>query len=712
MSERWANTRCVAILCMLPAAKSFPGPAENVETVPTLPETVVTASRLARDPQSEPVALHVIDAESAVLSGGARTTADALEGLPSVMVQKTSLGQTSPFLRGFTGYRTLCLVDGVRLNHAAFRSGPNQYWNTVDPLSIARYELVMGPGSVLYGSDAIGGVLNALTPSVPDWTGEPAWERRLYYRGASAERSHIGRVDVGARRTDRFGLRGGYSRKHFGDLRGGKDVGKQSHTGYDEQAGDFKAVWQSGDRWTATLGHQSVRQDDAWRTHRTVHGIDWRGLTRGDDYVNTFDQGRDLTYARVRSDNLSGPFSAAEATISRHFHQEDNRRVKADQTIQTQGFEVESWGGNFQAISENSVGQGVVGVDGYRDGVSSYGRKYDAQGVLKQTEIQGPLADDGSYTLLALFAQGNMPFAEDRLEAQMGLRFTYAEADAGHMRDPQTGGATSLRNDWQAAVGSLKLLAALAPERRHVAYASVSQGFRAPTLHDLSSFDVARSGEIEIAAPSLDPERFVSYEVGLKQQGTRAAFQAACYYTVVENMIVPAPTGRMQDDMVEVMKRNAGEGYVQGVELSSSVRLTAQWSVRFNAAWQDGEVETYPAGSTGPKDREYVSRLMPPAARIGVRWDAPNGRYWGEALADAAARADKLSAADARDTQRIPPGGTPGYVVGTVRAGFRLTDRFETTLAVENVADKDYRVHGSGINEPGRNILLTMAANF
>ena len=79
---------------------------------------------------------------------------------------------------------------------------------------------------------------------------------------------------------------------------------------------------------------------------------------------------------------------------------------------------------------------------------------------------------------------------------------------------------------------------------------------------------------------------------------------------------------------------------------------------------------------------------------------------------DAADDADKLSADDARDTQRIPPGGTPGYVVWNVRAGMTVCDGLEATLAVENVLDEDYRIHGSGVNEPGRNLVLAADCRF
>ena len=93
----------------------------------------------------------------------ARSMPEALVGLPSVLVQKTALGQSSPYLRGLTGYHNVLLVDGIRLNHSAMRSGPNQYWSTVELLGADRIEVVRGPNGIIYGADAIGGVVNVLT---------------------------------------------------------------------------------------------------------------------------------------------------------------------------------------------------------------------------------------------------------------------------------------------------------------------------------------------------------------------------------------------------------------------------------------------------------------------------------------------------------------------------------------------------------------------
>jgi hemoglobin/transferrin/lactoferrin receptor protein len=665
---------------------------------------------MAVDVQSAPWTVRRLDAESVTTSAGVRTTPDALRGIPSAMVQKTGYGQGSPFLRGFTGFRTLCLIEGVRLNNSVFRDGPNQYWNTVDALSVADYELVMGPASVLYGSDAIGGVLNALTVEPPDYADTAVWDRRLFYRAASADESHVGRIQVGGRPTRSLGFVGGISLKDFGDLEGGRDVGKQPHTGYGEMDFDARMDWYLGERSRLTLAHQSVDQDDAWRTHRTIHGIEWEGLTRGDDKVHTYDQHRDLTYLRCRSES-PGFVDGVDATVSRHVQTEDLYRVRKDDKRDRQGFDVETWGASVQLTSRTRAGEWVYGAEYYRDGVDSYSHKYKADGSFDKAEVQGPVADDASYDTIGAYAQDTARLLDGNLDVTVGGRYTFARADADKVKDPITGGVTSLSDDWNALSASLRLLHPLTPDRRHVVFAGVSQGFRAPNLSDLTRLDIARSGELETPSPGLDPEDYVAYEAGLKCRTERIRSQLSYYYTAVDNMIVRTPTGRTIDTNTEVAKRNSGAGYVQGVELATRCRFSDRWSSWLNAAWMDGEMDAYPT-SADEKRRDYISRLMPPTAQIGVRWQTPAGRFWTEVVGDAAAKADKLSADDKRDTQRIPPGGTPGYAVCAIRGGARIAGVADLSLSVENVFDEDYRIHGSGVNEPGRNVIAAVNGRF
>jgi hemoglobin/transferrin/lactoferrin receptor protein len=176
-------------------------------------------------------------------------------------------------------------------------------------------------------------------------------------------------------------------------------------------------------------------------------------------------------------------------------------------------------------------------------------------------------------------------------------------------------------------------------------------------------------------------------------------------------MIVRAPTGRTIDGLNEVTKKNSGNGYIQGVEWFNTVTVSENWSGWLSASWMDGEVDSYPT-SAPAKQRDTMTRLMPPTAQVGVRAQTGNAKYWAEGVCDAAEKADKLSADDKRDTQRIPPGGTPGYAVFGIRVGSQVTSSLALSLAVENLLNEDYRIHGSGCNEPGRNFILTGRYTF
>lgn len=680
------------------------------DEVAALPEVVVTALRAETALAEVPGTVHVVDRE-ALQAAAPRTTPDAFRGLPSVMVQKTGYGQGSPYLRGFTGFRTLMLVDGIRLNNSTFRDGPNQYWNTVDPWAIARYETVMGPASVLYGSDAVGGAVNALTLAPPAWAGQATWERTLAARVATADESLQTRAGVRGRATERLGFAAGATWKEFNDVRGGGAVGRQRHTGYDETDLDLRADYDFDSGATLTLAHQQVAQDDAWRTHSTFYGIDWKGLKAGDDQKRSYDQDRALTYLRVANADRAGPVAAYRLTLSRQAQDERLHRVRADGRRDESGVDVTTWGAALELESPSALGRWVYGVDVARDEVDSFGRRYQADGSLNKVEAQGPVADDATYDLVGLFVQNTVALFGEALEATPGVRYTYAALDADRVLDPVSGEVGSRSDDWDSVVGSLRALAPLGAERRHAVYAGLSQSFRAPNLSDLTRLDAARSGEIETPVDDLDPERFVSAELGARYDDGRHSAEIAGYYTWIEDLIVRAPTGETVDELQEVTKKNAGEGYVAGVELTLGWQVAEDWHLRLSGSWMEGQADAYPT-SDPLAVRDYVSRLMPLTGQAAVRWQPAGEAYWLEAVVDAAEKADRLSADDERDTQRIPPGGTPGYAVLTLRGGATVLDDLLLTVALENVADEDYRIHGSGVNEPGRNLVVQAEWTF
>ncbi len=684
--------------------------AVAAEETATLPEVVVTALRAETALADVPGTVHVVDRE-ALQAAAPRTTPDALRGLPSVMVQKTGYGQGSPYLRGFTGFRTLMMVDGIRLNNSTFRDGPNQYWNTVDPWLVARYEAVLGPASVLYGSDAVGGAVNALSLAPPAWTGQAAWERTLAARAATADESLQTRAGVRGRATERLGFAAGATWKKFNDVRGGADVGRQRHTGYEETDFDLRADVDFDSGATLTLAHQQVAQDDAWRTHSTFYGIDWKGLKAGDDRKRSYDQDRALTYLRLADEDRAGAVAAYRLTLSRQAQDERLHRVRADGRRDESGVDATTWGAALELESPSALGRWVYGVDVARDAVDSFSRRYKADGSLNKVEAQGPVGDDATYDLVGVFVQDTAALFNGALEATPGIRYTYAALDADRVLDPVSGMVGARSDDWDSVVGSLRLLAPLGAERRHAVYAGLAQGFRAPNLSDLTRLDAARSDEIETPVDDLDPERFVSAELGARYDDGRRSAEIAGYTTWIEDLIVRAPTGEIVDELREVTKKNAGEGYVAGVELILGWQVAEDWHLRLSGSWMEGNVDAYPT-SDPVAVRDSISRLMPLTGQAAVRWQPAGRPYWLEAVVDAAEKATRLSADDARDGQRIPPGGTPGYAVLTLRGGATVRDDLQLTVALENVADEDYRIHGSGVNEPGRNLVVQAEWTF
>ncbi len=697
--------KCAAVLSMVSSISfSEETSVDSVEvTADVRPEIVVTGTRVIKDLAAAPYALGRLSADALRVGTPVRTVPEALRDEPGVMVQKTGHGQGSPYVRGFTGYRTLLLIDGVRLNNATFRDGPNQYWNTVDALGLSRIELVRGPAAALYGSDAIGGTLNAMTRGAADLRPGSNWDRTLYSRYSSAENSHITRFESIGFVTDSLALTFGLSLKYFGDLEGGESVGTQKKTGYDEYDWDLKLEYfMDNDSWLVFL-HQAVVTDDAWRTHKTVYGIDWHGLSVGSELRRSLDQERDLTYLQYHQVNRDGFAEELHAGISYHHQEESRDRLRSGGRWDQQGTDVKTFGGFLTLKSQSPLGELSYGTEWYHDEVGSYNKKLNPDGSVASRSIQGPVADDASYDQAGLFVQDEIALS-DHLSLILGVRFDMAAADAGKVEDPLSGDTISVSEDWNDLVGNARIRYMLDEARQWLTFAGVSQGFRAPNLSDLARFDSARTDEIETPAPDLDSETFLSVEAGIKADTPLLTAQLVGYYTVIEDMIVRTPTGRMIDGDYEVTKKNGGDGSVLGVELDGNLKVWRDLSVFGVLSWMDAEVETYPA-SDAKRVKEPIDRMMPLTGSLGVRWEA-RGSYWIEAGMRGAAKADSLSTRDTSDTSRIPPGGTPGYLVYDIRGGWHCAGGLVLSLGIENIADEDYRVHGSGVNEPGRNLVL------
>jgi len=667
-------------------------------------EIVVTASRREQSAYTEPFMINARGMEELQAVRQVRTVPDALRDLPGIMIQKTGHGQGSPYIRGFTGLRTLFLIDGIRLNNSIFREGPNQYWNTVDPLSAYRLEVVKGPTSVLYGSDAIGGTVNAISRSYRNTDRAEGFRTLMYARGASAENSVVLRPEIGYA-DERFDVMAGFSLKDFGDLEGGSDVGTQEKTGYGESSGDIKLHFDLAENEQLVAAIQFVDQDDAWRSHKTAFGFSWEGTTFGNELRRSLDQQRILGYLQYRARDFLPWAEELTLSLSHHAQEEERFRIRSNGRIDIQGVDVGTTGFFGNLVTPSSFGTWTTGFEFYHDDVDSFRMDFNADGTLRGVRIQGPVGDDATYDTTAVFVQDRITVS-DATDVTLGLRYTRSAADADRVQDPLTGEPIGISDSWDAVTASVRITHALGSESRTRVFGGISQGFRAPNLSDLTRLDTARSNEIETPVTDLDSEEFLNYELGLKWIGERWAGQAAVFYTDIEDMVIRTPTGRIIEGNNEVTKRNSGAGYVQGIEAQARYRFDDVWSVFGSLTWLDGEVDTFPTSDALPV-REPIDRLMPATAHAGIRWQPSGAPWWLEGQVSYAADADDLSSRDAADTDRIPPGGTPGYAVLTLRSGWAISESVRMSLALENLLDEDYRVHGSGVNEPGRNIVLS-----
>ena len=352
----------------------------------------------------------------------------------------------------------------------------------------------------------------------------------------------------------------------------------------------------------------------------------------------------------------------------------------------------------------------VYGADYYSDDVSAYNVEYNADGTIRRTHVQGPVADDATYDLTGVFLQAIVDVAP-RLEATVAGRYTYASVDANQVEDPVTFASYSISDHWDNFSASGRLGFTPILDGPWMLYAGVAQAFRAPNLSDLTRMDTARSGELETPSPGLTPETFVSWEAGLKFDGQKLSAQAAYFHTDGSDVIVRTPTGLVINGAAEVTKTNAANSTVDGFEAQVSYRLLPELLVFADGMIVDGEADAYPTANS-TKVREPIDLLMPTSWRVGARWNAPDPRLRIEALVEHADNQDDLSSRDVADVQRIPPGGTPAYTVLGLRSEWQASPRLTLSLAVDNLTDEDYRIHGSGVNEPGRNVIVSMVVTL
>ncbi|MBK7939406.1 MAG: TonB-dependent receptor [Lewinellaceae bacterium] len=676
----------ISVALVWPVFAPYAGAQTLADTLPvdsayrkTLDELVVTARRSNSQRFNTPEAIDLSEAKHIRLFQF-RTAPELLSDVPGVWVQKTNHGGGSPFIRGLTGNQTLLLIDGIRLSNATFRYGPNQYFNTIDIFGLQRVEVLRGSGSVQYGSDALGGAIQAFSRDV-ELSDQADWGAGLLLRGATQDMEQSAHAGL-KYSSRRMAFAGGFSWRNFGDLTGGDKTGRQSPSGYQELDVDLKGTLALTPNTQLTLLHQIVHQDKV----PVFHKIQLENFA-----LNQFDpQRRTLTYARLERQIKRGIWQSLNITTSLQQTEEGrSSRKNGSAILREENDRVRSLG--FIAQVNNTFGQRWTansGIEVYHDLVHSDRTDLDQNtGVLDSK--RGLYPDGATMTSIAAFSLHEWDLT--RWHFTTGVRWNSLIITAV---DEAIG---KVKIKPSALVGNAAIMRKFATHSR--IFASVNTAFRAPNIDDLGTLGIV-DFRFETPNYKLAPEHSVNCQIGYKLLTSRIQGEFYFFRNELSDLITRV---RLDTQTIQgyplYRKENVERAYIQGVETVWTYALGKDWSAQGSLTYTYGQNMT---------QREPVRRIPPLFGSLALDYTPGN---WSFGVAWMAAdKQDRLAKGDTEDN-RIPKGGTPGWNVLNLHAGCEW--RFlSLRLSALNLFNVDYRTHGSGVNGYGRSVFATFGVAF
>ncbi|MCA9137338.1 MAG: TonB-dependent receptor [Planctomycetales bacterium] len=633
----------------------------------------------------------------------ASTVYRALQNEVGVMLQQTGNGQLSPFIRGLTGQQILILVDGIRMNTSILRPGPNQYAATVDPGSIDRIEVIRGAESALWGSDAIGGVINVVTRSADPLRGDylSPYFTQIY---STAEASSYTRTGFGGW-YGATGITGGVSYLDVGNLDRGGDFGRQPGTDYNQYAGDLKLQRMLTENHLLTIAMQHFEQYDLKRSDRFLPFVlgpasDGSVPTQRPTFFDP--QQRDLLYGRLEgllpedvvfadiySVSLSG-MRTKEASVVDRYASNDPAAVPTRREIGE--FDDWGWGTTMSFVKDmDDFGKLTYGTDFYSETIDAERTRINNPtqpgATPSMTDPQYP--DDSAADRVGVYASWHVSLTE-RLDTTTSVR--YENINISGTPNFDTIGPTSFQRSYQDWIASLGLSYKLTDDLRLVG--GYYEGFRAPTIDDLTAnktFLQNNQSTPLIGNLDVQPEHSKTYEVGLKFNYDKLRLQATEFWTDFDSYIDRETIGGAR------FLTNQ-QAYINGTEIAGEYLLGRNAALYGNFYYTYGTITT---------SDEPISRIPPTQGILGLRLKEPCQNAYFDVYTWMVDRADRYNSSNLGDV-RFLPGGTPGYATLNVRTGraFGSEKQHNISLSLENITDKYFRVLGSGVDGPGFNAVF------
>jgi outer membrane receptor protein involved in Fe transport len=648
-----------------------------------LDEILVTATRRTVSIAEVSSGLTLVDGAAAREH---KLVTDALDVEVGVYLQQTTPGQGAAIIRGLKGSSILHLVDGMRLNNAIFRSAPTQYFALVPTGAVERVEVLRGTPASLYGSDAVGGVVNLVTRVPRFEVPQTEYRGEVYaaYDTAELGKRLSGTIDAGNRR-----LASSFSAEFLdtGDRRtgGGERIGP---SGYSSRAA----------RWVV-----AGRLDDDRSWLFDAHYLEQPETPRVDELVPGFGQtepsSSEFLFKPNRRVFLHGKYGHAEGALGLDWNVDlawqriDDDRVTRDFGATDRRFEANRSDLYGLVISGSQVadsGSWIVGAEAYFDEVSS---RRSEENLLdgQVTELTSRFPDGSEIQRLALFGNTEQSVSA-RTILSGGLRVSHEDVSL-----PATAVSSAASIKITDASGDVGWIFNATDTLQVVANAGF--GFRAPNVFDLGTLGNRPGNRFNIPNPELDSERVVQLDAGVRYGGDRASLELMVYALDYDDRITSVLTGDVTPEGRDVVQSvNEADSTIRGFEGGMNLDISDTVSIDgvLNYTWSEQRV----AGSSA----EPGDRIPPLSGRLNVSYDA-GGDFRFDAWLRFAGEQDRLSARDERDI-RIDPNGTSGWGMAGARGSWDFRGGWNFTLAIDNAFDKRYRVHGSGLDAPGRNLVI------
>jgi hemoglobin/transferrin/lactoferrin receptor protein len=709
-----------------------------------LNEIVLSASKFAQSSRDVPQKIVSINSET-IAFVNAQTSADLLESSGQVFVQKSQLGGGSPLIRGFATNRLLITLDGIRFNTAIFRGGNVQNVISIDPFGIERTEVILGPGSVVYGSDAIGGVMNFYTknPQLSGQTPRPISGNALV-RYSSANQEKTAHLDLNYGKNkwafitsasfsdyddQRLGANGpdDYLRSRFVERIDGVDTVVENDdplvqvgSGFSSYSFMQKARFVPNAIWDFSLNLIFSTTSEYDRYDRLIR-LDNEGNFRDAEWFFG-PQTWFLASFQANKEGNGDWYDRAKATVA-YQRNEESRNVRG--FGETLLFETDeqvdgiSAALDFTKDLKSAKNKLFYGVEYVFNHVGSIGQQTDVvTGAREETASRYP--DGSSWQSLAAYASSQLKLTS-KTSLTGGLRYNHifiSENFEGNNRFFDFPFEDRSSQDFGNVTGSLGLTFKPAPI---IGFnLNFSTAFRAPNIDDTGKIFDSEPGSVVVPNTDLRAEYALNYEAGFNLNfENRVKFQTNVFYTRLDNALVRRDFTlnglseiEFQGELSNVQAiQNAGNADIWGIELGLEVNFTKELQLTSQLNVTDGR-QNEEDGTFSPV--RHVSPLFGNThltfTRGKLRLDAfmeYNGQFTFDELAPSQQNNSHLFAQDENGNPF-----SPRWHTINLAGQYDLTKNWVLNAALENISDIGYRTYSSGIAAPGRNLILSAKYQF